>query len=396
MKSLFFLLLYIGCFTSGYTQKAKDSLTYELEQLYEQSTLNGFGVAVYSKEAVLYENGFGYSDSESKTPYTKNTVQKIASISKTLLGVSLMKARSLGLLKLDDDVNDYLPFPLRNPHFPTHTITVENLATHTAGIKESKHDMDALFFPTPIEPIYRGMPFGIRKILYKRLIKSLNNNKEMPMADFLNKIYNPNGEWYKKRNFEKAKPGTIKIYSNNGAAMLALIIEKASGMKYSKFVRKHILEPLRMLNTRFDFETSDNGKNDKAALYHAGFKVPNDYRLITYPAGGLLSNIHDFSRYMMAMVKGYEEGNILLSHKDYLKMMGHQIKPEFNQGILWQVYRESIGHDGDIAGVTTYAYFNKAEGIGYVLFCNTAAVEGMDMTTQGIIEILESYFTRLE
>ncbi len=395
MKALFFLGLTILFNTSLQAQSVKDSITNELQKVNEQSSLNGFGVAIYSKDAVIYEKGFGYSDSESKIPYKVNTVQKIASISKTLLGVALMKARSMGLLELEDDINDYLTFPLRNPYFPTSKITIEHLATHTSGINTSKHDMDALYFPTPIAPVYKKMPFGIKRILYKRLIKSLNNNQEMSMTDFLNEIYNSSGKWYRKRNFEKTEPGSNRIYSNNGAAFLALVIEKVSGMKYYDYIKKYILDPLKMADTRFDFEPVRSKTNEQASLYHAGIKVPNDYRLITYPAGGLVSSVADFSRYMSAMVKGYKEGNSILSHEEYQMMMGKQIKSNFNQGILWQVYDESIGHEGDIAGVSSYAYFNRMTGIGYVLFCNTAAIEGMDETIQKIINVLESYSEKL-
>ncbi len=186
----------IGSQISIYSQTTRDSLTLDLEKLLQQSSLVGFGVAIYSKDSVLYDNGFGYADSEKKIHYAVNTVQKIASISKTLLGVSLMKAISLGLLQLHDDVNDYLPFSLKNPYFPNSKITIEHLATHTAGIKKSRHDLDAMVFSTRIEPVYKKMFFGIKKILFKKIVKSLNNNSEIPMTDFLYKIYDSKGQWY--------------------------------------------------------------------------------------------------------------------------------------------------------------------------------------------------------
>ncbi|MBN4683912.1 beta-lactamase family protein, partial [Pandoraea nosoerga] len=78
--------------------------------------------------------GFGYADVASKRPYTPQTVQPIGSISKTLIGVALMKGVERGWFTLDDDIDTLLPFPVRNPDFPDKPITLRQLATHTSGI----------------------------------------------------------------------------------------------------------------------------------------------------------------------------------------------------------------------------------------------------------------------
>jgi len=355
------------------------------------STIKGFGVSIYTKDNVFYSKGFGYANKEEKIPYTINTVQKIASISKTLLGVSLIKAESLGLLKLDDPINEYLPFPLVNPHFPNSKITIRHLSTHTSGLEKSKYDYNALFFPTPIH-----LNDNLNSAVPKELVTLLNDNENLPMIDFLSKIYMPNGDWYTDDNFAKNKPGKTRIYSNNGAAFLALIIEKSSGIKYVDFVRKYILSPLEMHNTLFDFEQNKRSINQESFLYHGEVSIPNDYHLITYPAGGLLTNISDFSKFMIAMVKGYNEGNAILSQAECLEIMSKQIKPSFNQGILWEVNEKSIGHNGDIAGVTTYTYFLKEEGIGYILFCNIAASKNIDISIEEIKSTLKKYYTQFK
>lgn len=79
---------------------------------------NGFGVAIVGPDGVLYRNAFGQADVAKGIAYTANTVQPIASISKTFVGLAVMKAQELGQLKLDDPVDRYLPFPVVNPHHP--------------------------------------------------------------------------------------------------------------------------------------------------------------------------------------------------------------------------------------------------------------------------------------
>lgn len=389
MRTIYILILSLFIQTLTYAQQPASVLAEKLTQLAKKSHLVGFGVAVYTQDRVLYQQGFGCADKENKQPYTSLTTQKIASVSKVLLGVALMKAQELQQLKLDDSVNDYLPFPLINPYQPQAKITIRHLATHTAGLKKTRYDLKALYFPRPIPPIYKKMPWGLKRLIYRKLLRSMNRNKQQPMPAFLYSIYHPQGALYRKANFSKKLPGEQRIYSNNGAALLALVIEKASGMSYTAFIKKHILQPLGMAHTYFDFQLPKQAYHAMSSLYQVGYKIPNDYQLITYPAGGLVTNVEDFTKFMMAIIQGYQQGNQLLSHKSFQEMMTLQLDPKFKQGILWKVYKQMIGHNGDIAGVITEAYFYKKEGVGYLFFCNTADTKNFDKEISQIITLLE-------
>ena len=63
---------------------------------------------------------------------TPQTVTNIASISKTFTNTAVMQLRDAGHFELDDDVNEYLPFPVRNPRHPDAPITIRQLLTHTS------------------------------------------------------------------------------------------------------------------------------------------------------------------------------------------------------------------------------------------------------------------------
>ena len=82
-------------------------LTEELERIYSKGYINGFSVAIVNQNSILYEKGFGYSDIRANKKYTSNTIQNIASISKTFIGIALLKAQELGKLNLDDPINKY-------------------------------------------------------------------------------------------------------------------------------------------------------------------------------------------------------------------------------------------------------------------------------------------------
>jgi CubicO group peptidase (beta-lactamase class C family) len=302
-----------------------------------------------------------------------------------------MKAKELNLLKLSDDINKYLPFKLDNPRIKGEKITILNLATHTAGLKKSVFDLKALYFPTNL-PRKPHLKFGLKWIVYKIARLFYKKNSYLSLEQYLYKYYGPGAKWYYKWfTFNKTLPGKKWEYSNAGASFVALAIEKASGIKYYNFVRKYILDTLGMKYTKFDFEQNKDTIR-KSSLYHFGTKIPNDYKLILYPAGGVESNVYDFTHFMQKVIEGYKYGNCLLTKESFRYMLNCETKPFLNQGILWRIqYNKIVGHRGDIAGATTFAYFNKDTGIGYILFCNSAGTSKIEKQCQKILKLLKNF-----
>ena len=103
-KSLGVLLLLgtLSCALSSRSEEhgsVQEQLTDTLSLLSKTVDFNGFGVAIVGPEGVLYKNGFGMADVAKGIPYTEHTMQPIASISKTFIGLAVMKAQELGKLK---------------------------------------------------------------------------------------------------------------------------------------------------------------------------------------------------------------------------------------------------------------------------------------------------------
>lgn len=390
MKKLVTVLL-IFCFAIPvFTQSFNKQLNNELELIAKEGSIKGFGVAIFSKDTLFYNKGFGLASNKGDKKYTTRTRQKIASISKLLLGVSMVKAQELGLLEMDDSVNDYLPFSLVNPHFPDEIITIRHLASHTSGLaKIPKYDLKGLYAPTKIPKIKKEMPFGIRKWFFNKTIKSINSNEEHLLEDFVSNIYSTDGKWYSKKHFRKVQPGVQTEYSNSGASLLALIIESASGVPYQDFVKLHITNPLQLKNSKFDFEESST-MNEPSDYYHADITIPSDYRLLLYPAGGYESTIEDFSIFIQTIAANLHGGNNFLSKESIDEMLTPQFNTE--HGILWEVYDDgNIGHRGDILGATSFAYYDTKKDLGYILFCNTAGTKSLDNETYEIRNLLKNY-----
>ena len=114
MRKLIVLIIINGLFYQNYGQTGDtitNRLTNDLEEIYSQGHIVGFSVAIVNQEGILFNKGFGYADKQENKKYTENTLQNIGSISKTFIGVALLKAQELGKLDIDDPINKYYEAP---------------------------------------------------------------------------------------------------------------------------------------------------------------------------------------------------------------------------------------------------------------------------------------------
>jgi len=389
MKNLLLIIFLIP--TLLFSQTAKDSLTTELSRLIGDSALVGFGVAIVNQHGVLYAKGFGYTDKTKKIPYSITTVQPIASISKTLLGISLMKAQELNMLDLDDDINDYLLFQIVNPYYPKKKISIRHLANHTSSLKDTRHYEKSYVFNSKVPKVHKVLPFGTFRLYINFMERRYNKNVEIPQQEFITKIYSQKGKWYAKRNFINETPGKVHEYSNNGAALASIIIEKASGMSYIDFTKKYILTPLNMTSSGWDL--NDYNEHEKSKLYMLGVEIP-EYKLITLADGGFVTNIEDFSKYLISVIQGYNGENNILTSESYAKMMKEDIVN--NIGVFWSIKELNnsnyIGHSGFDPGVQTQIFFDKRNSIGYLFFTTTNTLTGEQ---DKALKAMDKYSSRL-
>lgn len=357
-------------------QPIKDSLTLEIKNL-NNNYFNGLGVAIVDSTGILYEQGIGFADIKSKKPYTLNTIQPIASVSKTFIGISLMIAQEKGLLNLNDPINKYLPFKVQNPNFPDEPITIRQLATHTSTIIDTENYMDRSYI----------LKDKVDSTLSKNenIPQSFNpNDSKIPLSEFLKNYLSTEGKWYNKNAFSTNKPGQLFEYTNVGATLAAYIIEIASNQSYSDFTTEFILKPLEMKNSGWNY---NDVTFDKVSTLYSDTKteVPY-YSLITYPDGGFLTTINDLSKYLNELIKGYSGSGRLLSKNSYNELFKPQLKEEnfterntnnpyndeYNLGIFMGISAmNNIGHTGGDPGVSSIMFFNPNGKIGRILLINT-------------------------
>ncbi|WP_347922843.1 serine hydrolase domain-containing protein [Pontimicrobium sp. SW4] len=399
MKKIVILLTLSILFCHSYGQ-TKESITKklieDLEQIYSQDYINGFSVAIVNEEETLFEKGFGYSNRKLNKKYTKNTIQNIASISKTFIGIALLKAQELNKLNLDDPINKYLPFNVVNPYFPNTPITIRQLATHTSSIKDpSRYEKNGY--------ILKDKNNGEAKV---------NSNFRSPdemitQSVFLKNILNEKGKWYKKSNFLKAKPGMLFEYSNVAASLAAFVLENATGKSFNEFTKTYIFEPLEMSDTGWSFHEVDF--SNYSNLYANKETQLAFYHLVTYPDGGLITSSSDLGKYLSELISGYSaKGKILttesyielfkpyLTDKHYKERNDSLYNDEYNMGIFIGISAQGqIGHTGGDPGVATFMFFNSKTKVGKILIVNTELKKKGVKEFVDIWKTLEKYENRL-
>lgn len=167
---------------------AQDSLTMELASVLRQGHCNGFGVAIVSPQGVRYQHGFDFADVQARKAYDIHTAQPVASVSKTVVGLTLLKAQELGLLHLDNPVNKYLPFPVVNPAFTDVPITLRHLATHTSGIRNNDFYLSKNYYLQPGQDVQRPLAF-------ENMQTFMPADSAVSLAMFLHKVLTPTGKW---------------------------------------------------------------------------------------------------------------------------------------------------------------------------------------------------------
>ena len=368
--SLLICLLFL-CSARG--QDHNPELTNTLQKLYQKSGFPGFAVAVVNENGVVYQHAFGYADIKNKLPYKINSVQNIGSISKTFIGVALMKAIELGYFTIETEVDSVLPFQVSNPNFPGIPLTIRQLATHTSSIVDDENVYSKTFYPNRYS--------DVKSPLYQKFLKTSTTpgRTDTELSGFLKSYLSADGNLYKPTNFDTKKPGTAYHYSNIASALAAYLIEIKSNMPFDVFCQKYIFEPLQLKQT--SWKLNDSIAKNHVKIYNRKKQNYPLYSEITYPDGSLKTSINDLSTYLIEMIKGYNGNGQLLSKSSFENLFRKQFQDdqlpigydpkEPNSGIFWRIKGNGqMGHTGSDLGVTTFMFFDPKTKIGKIFLTN--------------------------
>lgn len=151
---------------------------------------------------VSYQRQFGDRHLPSQLPVTPDTLFRIASISKMMTTLAIMKLVEDGKLALDDDVGIYLGYRLRNPHFPNQPVTLRSLLSHTSSLRDNA-----------------GYSWGV----------------DINLRD----IFNGDAMWA-----SNAAPGAYFSYANLNWGVIGTVMEKVTGERFDQLMRRLLLAPM--------------------------------------------------------------------------------------------------------------------------------------------------------
>ena len=314
----------------------------------------GLAMAIVKDGEVIFSEGFGYRNVESKLPVTPNTLFAIGSSSKAFTAASLGILVDDGKIDWDKPVRDYLPTFKLHDNFASERMTPRDLVTHRSGLP--RHDL-----------MWYGSAFT-RKEMVDRL------QYLEPSKDFR----------------------TTYQYQNLMYLTAGYLVEQVSGMSWEDFVRTRIFTPLGM--SASNFSVIESQKADDFALPYAEEK--ESIKLIPFrnidaigPAGSINSNLTDMVKWVkLNLNKGkapatepvevpapqiISEVMLTQQHTPYM-MISEPIKyievSHTNYGLGWFIsqYRghKRVSHGGNIDGFSALVSLMPQDNFGIVVLTN--------------------------
>ncbi|MET0582983.1 MAG: serine hydrolase domain-containing protein [Pseudoxanthomonas sp.] len=269
----------------------------------------GASVLVLRDGQPLLRKAYGLADREAHVAATPATNYRLASVTKQFTAAAIMLLVEEGRLSLDDGVRRWLP----SLPAVADSITVRHLLTHSSGLIDYEDVMAA------------------------GTTKQLHDADVLHLLETQDRTYFPPGSGYR--------------YSNSGYALLALIVERASGQAFADFLRARIFQPLGMDNT-LAFVEGGPAIADRAYGYsesEAGWiRTDQSTTSAVLGDGGIYSSIDDLARWDAAL---YDD-RLLSDASRRLMFTPHVItgEPDIRYGFGWRITGETLWHSGETIG----------------------------------------------
>lgn len=361
----------------------------------ERDHIPGVAAAIVGRDGIVWESGYGWADLEKRRPMTTDTLQNVASISKTFTSTAVMQLRDQGLLDLDDDLQNYVGFPVHNPRHPNEPVTIRQLMTHVSSLRDGT--------------------------AYSRLYGC--GDPALSLGEWLEQYFTPGGSFHDRdENFEDWAPGERWRYCNVTYGLQGHLVERLSGLAFPEYCHRRIFSRLGMPATAWlltDIDTSrhavpytwfdegaargpdwgglplgviqDPGAGSERFL-PGGYRANCLYNHPNYPDGFLRTSVRDLARHARAYLNGgIIDGNRVLEASTVEEMLTPQPVPERRlQGLTWYAVEgpgePAWGHSGGDPGVNTDVRLLPGQGWAAIVFTNTHGIRPMEFTTMLLAE----------
>ena len=312
-----------------------------LNALVEAGDIAGVSALIYEKGQEVYFNAFGYADRENQIPMDRNTIVKIYSMTKPVTGVALMTLWEQEAFDLDDPVSEYIS-------------EFEDMQVYT-GVDESGK--------VTVEPAKR--PITVRD-LTRHTAGFLNNNDVPGLSELLQQADTRSPENTLTQMAQNL--ASVPLWFHPGEQweyglcvdVQALLVERLSGQPFDQYLRQHVLDPLKMTETRYyvpeqdrsrfaaTYRRSEDGQLDRIPDEEAHAFNFNHWPL--KPGGfGLTATIDDYMRFARMLVnKGTLEHTTILQPETVELMATNHLSDSVTQR-SWLPGKGQVGFGIDFA-----------------------------------------------
>jgi CubicO group peptidase (beta-lactamase class C family) len=330
----------------------------KLEQEVQQNALPSISYCVVRNDEILYSGAMGYADEDADRLATHDTRYLVASISKTITAVAAMQLVEQNLIGLDDDINQYLPFSVRNPSFPNDAITLRMLLAHRSSISDAYQENFTLDC------------YGV--------------DCPMSLEEYFNAVFVSPGQYFSADNFSGNGPADAEDYSNLGSALIGYLVERITQSPFDIYCKDNIFTPLGMSKT--EWRLANTPLSELAIPYSEEITSANPhYTFPDYPNGGLRTTVLDLSRFLrMVILNGSFNTTEILSQASMTTMKTLQFgSEEFGLSFYYDAVggRRVLGHSGGEKGVTTEMFYDTDTNIGVIVFSNEEDAELEDVVS---------------
>lgn len=291
-----------------------------LKSFFEKKSKYGFnGTVLYAHNGeVKFSNAYGYANLRSKDPLTMESSFQLASVSKPITALAVLKLCDDKLLNLDDSVQQYIP------NFPYHGISIRHLLSHRSGLSNYMYFSDEFWFD--------------------REVAITNKDILGLMVKHTPKPYYPPDRRYN--------------YSNTNYAILALIVEEVSNMSFEAFIKLNIFLPLNM-STSLIYNKSVHPDNFNQVVGYTGSRrvAENTYLNGVVGDKGVYASALDLFKLDQAL---YDTAFISHATLDEAFTLHHKdLRIWDNYGLGWRINAKDpdnkiVYHSGWWKGFHTY------------------------------------------
>lgn len=308
-----------------------------IQEFMAEHEVPGLSVAIAKDDRIVFAKGFGLADREASEPVTERSRFRIASITKPITAVAVLRLVEEGALRLSDTVfgeGGLLGATYGTQPYKEHieAITVENLLNHTSG--GWLNDADDPMFQHP-------------EMDHAQLIAWTLDNQSLGHV-----------------------PGEHYAYSNFGYCLLGRILEQLTGERYDAAVRRLVLDPCGIHHTAIARNHREERQADEVIYYGQEGDDPYEPNVARMDAhGGWIASASDLVRFAVHVNGFPNEPDILQS--DTIRAMTTPSTANPNYALGWAVNDAgSWWHGGSLPGTATIL-LRTATGLCWAALANT-------------------------